>query len=88
MKKINHNGDAVIAFGSSSWVFNPACCVPAPEQDVDAVDGIPGQLLLNLQDSKLILGCIIVMLELPFSNCWTSKSFGDNVFTNPVIHVL
>ncbi|XP_055958124.1 E3 ubiquitin-protein ligase MIB2 isoform X2 [Patella vulgata] len=33
--KIDSDGDAVVKFGRRVWVYNPACCIPAPGEMID-----------------------------------------------------
>ncbi|KAK6175250.1 hypothetical protein SNE40_013753 [Patella caerulea] len=33
--KIDSDGDAVVKFGRKVWVYNPACCIPAPGEVID-----------------------------------------------------
>ena len=35
MVKIDSDGDVAVAFGGRAFVFNPACCSPAPGAKVD-----------------------------------------------------
>ncbi|KAH3783586.1 hypothetical protein DPMN_161528 [Dreissena polymorpha] len=37
--KIDSDGDVAVAFGNKAWVFNPACCDPAPGQKVYEIAG-------------------------------------------------
>lgn len=32
--KMDSDGDVAVSFGTQAWVFNPACCEPAPGQKV------------------------------------------------------
>ncbi|XP_046342697.2 E3 ubiquitin-protein ligase MIB2-like isoform X1 [Haliotis rufescens] len=41
--RVDSDGDIVVSFGSSKWIFNPACCVPAPGERVDDVEAGGGE---------------------------------------------
>ncbi|KAK6176679.1 hypothetical protein SNE40_014932 [Patella caerulea] len=38
VSKIDSDGDVVVKFGRRVWVYNPACCTPAPGELIDEVD--------------------------------------------------
>ncbi|XP_046559208.1 E3 ubiquitin-protein ligase MIB2-like [Haliotis rubra] len=48
VKRVDSDGDVVVLFGSRKWIFNPACCVPAPGENVDDGDGGAGDAVLGL----------------------------------------
>ncbi|XP_048238902.1 E3 ubiquitin-protein ligase MIB2-like [Haliotis rufescens] len=66
--KIDSDGDVAVSFGLRTWLFNPACCVPAPGGGVDDVTDTAGQdetsaeELLNLPGAlaNLLAGLVIM----------------------------
>ncbi|XP_041377618.1 E3 ubiquitin-protein ligase MIB2-like isoform X2 [Gigantopelta aegis] len=36
--RLDKDGDVVVEFGNRNWLFNPACCVPAPGRVPDVVE--------------------------------------------------
>ncbi|XP_071110075.1 E3 ubiquitin-protein ligase MIB2-like [Haliotis cracherodii] len=53
VKRVDSDGDVVVVFGLRKWIFNPACCVPAPGEKVDADDGGAGD---DIVDAVPVLG--------------------------------
>lgn len=49
--KIDSDGDVAVAFGNKAWVFNPACCVPAPGEKVAELGGGEGTEEVRRQES-------------------------------------
>ncbi|PVD37114.1 hypothetical protein C0Q70_04109 [Pomacea canaliculata] len=35
--KVDDDGDLVVKFNGCQWAFNPMCCTPAPNEDVDTI---------------------------------------------------
>ncbi|XP_067659038.1 E3 ubiquitin-protein ligase MIB2-like [Haliotis asinina] len=41
--RVDSDGDIVVSFGSTKWIFNPVCCIPAPGERVDDVEAGGGE---------------------------------------------
>lgn len=41
--KIDSDGDVAVTFGNKSWVFNPACCEPAPGERINELEDEGGE---------------------------------------------
>ncbi|KAK6175251.1 hypothetical protein SNE40_013754 [Patella caerulea] len=48
--KIHSDGDAVVKFGRRVWVYNPACCIPAPGEVIDEQEESDDSDTLDMSD--------------------------------------
>lgn len=61
--KVDDDGDLVVKFNGCQWAFNPMCCTPAPNEDVDTIsltheDDNSDGMSLGAQNSSHMYGVV------------------------------